>query len=1739
MSVTSWFLVSSSGTRHRLPREMIFVGREDCELMLQSRSVDKQHAVINYNPTTDEHLVKDLGSLNGTFVNDLRIPDQTYITLKLSDIIRFGYDSHVYVLEKSQHKVPEEALKHEKYSSQLQMSLKASEGKKTELEDRMRAEKTPNSKSLTQVTEAPVCRPTPLYGQPSWWGEEDYGSKVHTSDDHHAEAQKDPSSVEPDFSGTLSDPQQKTIFPSYNREPSYFEIPTKDFQHPKTSGAELHEIPTKDTDTPPAPPSPPTPTPPVVQSHASFTIEFDDCMPGKIKIKDHVTKFSTRQRKQQAPPTKTPIASATPAEVMSAESKVADWLVHSDVSMMRRRPTCEDVYSTKSDLAMNIKTLKGHHHEDGTQSDSEDPVLKGRRSKSHHSVQSQHSIQSEQSEASQQTVQSAQSVHCQPPAPTETLHQPLQHSPPRPAPASPGAPERPLSQSPPQAHSPTTETPKQAPPEHLTQQAFIIEFFDDNPRKKRSQSFTHNPAHADSYSALKAKLERRKGGERPASVHGHIPPTQQVTVPLKGQGHGGPQRSSSLKREKTEGEVASSGSSSRSSSGIIIRPFGSVGKKSKLAQEFAAEFLKDSGQQDSSPTSDKSSLPPMSAPPVMVSPPQARIPSPQEPPAPSSVSYPTSPLQPPAMSKLSIPTNPAGQTASPVHSSGPPLSPMLPQGIRAADPKCSQRMMRNEEDDSLSDAGTYTIETESQDKEVEEARNMIDQVFGVLDSPEYSGVNTGVYRPVINDGKDEQANLPSDGSTMDPLHGFIPAAISGPPTGPIQVPPAHAAGLEGPKWVSRWASLADSYAEPGSTAPQGECLEDLRFMSRSMGNYSYDNSESESSHSSRTRRLLPQVPPEKLDSIPPSILIRHEPYQGQESLERVSGPPRPQDSTQCLSVQDDVDPDSLSDASRSDDGPVLEKTKTNQARTVSVSPGGAGPQFKGPEKVSPSTKSTSFYIGSEDSPGKPDQARSPVQSERTHDPPAKTPPTTVLIRHLSGHEPRRTGVKPNSSAPNLQMQDKDSVPTKDSCMSSIVRQESFTKDRPSDTVQMKKLPHISSHPSLRDMEQRRENIQDTQSFIQEAEGTLSSLDTKFPSSGSCRSSKKGGSSTHMDDSLSGESDVDTASTVSQVSSKNTPVSSSSKKRPAISSLQKEKSSSSPSIQEKGRQLTARERLSEKRRNQVTTDASSKAEAAKRFQMRRSAGNRGSLDLSEGQQGSGPHWTETTSSDHEISRPSSRNKKVIAPLQKEDNGKTAKTATQQVLTRSNSLSAPRPTRASMLRRARLGEASDNEGAETDRGSQNSDHIPAPSKVSAEAKKLSRLDILAMPRKRTGSFTAPSDNETSSMGRPGYSNRNSESVVTTRKTSVGDARQAATKGGGALGKQPLTRTRSSGAKYPSTGSRRRQKGSDFSSSSEEEYEMNAGTLKAKRSSHPSTSAQTPRGHRTAATRSKSVSLETEEDEDQNEVDPYQNWSTHSAEIAKLSQDLAKDLAILAKEIHDVAGDGDSPSSGMATTISPSSLPNTPASTISAREEGPSYPYFCGVRPSQLVQHIPEASLNYQKVPPGSAAVSDLDANMNEPEPGSKQRRPWNREEVILDNLMLNPVSQLSQAIRENTEQLAEKMKVLFQNKAGVWEEIEAKINAENEVPILKTSNKEITSILKELRRVQRQLEVINTIVEPGGSLQTTAVATSSHSQTRTSSKEKKSAAKPRGAPATSNANESTKRPPRGPDGAHYMA
>lgn len=140
----------------------------------------------------------------------------------------------------------------------------------------------------------------------------------------------------------LQDEQGKSMY-SYRKEPSYFEFPTKEIQSKSKTGAlEVQEIPTKDTD------NKGPPTPPVVQGHASFTIEFDEQTPGKMKIKDHVTKFSIRQRKN---PSKESIA--TLPEVMSAENKVADWLVQSDASILGN----QDVQSVSEDHFN--KTFKG------------------------------------------------------------------------------------------------------------------------------------------------------------------------------------------------------------------------------------------------------------------------------------------------------------------------------------------------------------------------------------------------------------------------------------------------------------------------------------------------------------------------------------------------------------------------------------------------------------------------------------------------------------------------------------------------------------------------------------------------------------------------------------------------------------------------------------------------------------------------------------------------------------------------------------------------------------------------------------------------------------------------------------------------------------------------------------------------------------------------------------------------------------------------------------------------------------------------------------------------------------------------------------------------------------------------------------------------------------------------------------------------------------------------------------
>ncbi|XP_036162293.1 centrosomal protein of 170 kDa protein B isoform X2 [Myotis myotis] len=1514
MSVTSWFLVSSSGTRHRLPRELIFVGRDECELMLQSRSVDKQHAVINYDQDRDEHWVKDLGSLNGTFVNEVRIPDQKYITLKLNDVIRFGYDANMYVLERVQHRVPEEALRHEKYTSQLQVSVKGPAPKRGEA----LPEHTPYCESSNPRperdrrpgTEAAAYR-TPLYGQPSWWGEDDAGAppEDRPPEGPYPERPKELAQQDGDLAGTppgLRAPAEPQGY-SFRREPSYFEIPTKEASKPPPRPPEVpaHEAPTKDVEPGGAP---------VVQSHASFTIEFDDCNPGKVKIKDHVTKFSLRQRR---PPGK-----AAPGEVVSAETKVADWLVQNDPSLLRQAGPGDDRHSAKSDLPVHTRTLKGHKHEDGTQSDSEDPVAKAAAA----------GVPVENGEQARLQRQIKRD-------PQELLH---------------------------------------------NQQAFVIEFFDeDTPRKKRSQSFTHAPP-GD------AKPDRRRG-PGPADRDRAGAPAPAPAPPRGAGGSSGPQRASSLKREKTEERLSGPPAPARAAA----RPFGSVGRRSRLAQDFMAQCLREGS-------------------------PAARPgPGPEKAPA-----------------ALPTPLTPRG--ASPVAPSPPP-PPADPQLTKAR---------RQEEDDSLSDAGTYTIETEAQDQEVEEARKMIDQVFGVLETPDLSRASSAIFRPVIRgDGEEGGDGMAQRVSLLQELTSRPDPPVPGSPGGP--------------KWASRWASLADSYSDPG-LAEDG--------LGRRAG-------ELEAAVPVRQRRLLPQLPSDRAGS----------PAGPEAARKSGPGPPEPgSEPAGRLLGQEDVEPDSLSDASGSDGGrgpepgggPQEERRRSPQEGLVWMR-GRCSPRTSG--EPAPSA----FFIGDQNgeaalprktsaAPGEAEgPGRAPQPSAPARDGVYVSASGRMALRLQTGRSPEPEGPAPGREA------------------TAFIRQESFTKEPASGPPAPGQLPNISSHPLLQDLAAVRASrldvhSQDTRLILKETETALAALEARLLSKSAAEGEGEAGSAPGPpEDSLSGDSDVDTASTVSLLSGKNGP----SPTSPQLLGLQREKPPSPPAAQDLGGvpPSSAREWLSEKPRRLVGPTDAGRGEPGRRLAVRR---GQGSLDWPEEERGSGlaRDGSDTATSDHETpslsraGRPGSRRKPAApppSPAAREEQGRVSASAqkVQQALTRSNSLSTPRPTRASRLRRARLGDASDTEAADGERGPPAS-HEPAGRPAAEQAKKLSRLDILAMPRKRAGSFTGPSESE-AAPARAGFSGRSAELSCTGRKPTRAEAQTAARKAANAApaARQPFSRARPGSARYSSPSARRRQQGSDCTSTSEEEYGSRHGSRHGSPKhtrSRASTATQTPRAG-SARARPRAPGLRDTDDEE--EPDPYGFivQTAEIAEIARLSQTLVKDVAILAREIHDVAGDGDTLGPpGPTRSASLGNMPSTPASTISAREE--------------LVQRIPEASLNFQKVPPGSLHSRDLDQNMNDRREDTlaNKTRPRNREEVIFDNLMLNPVSQLSQAIRENTEHLAEKMKILFQNSGRAWEDLEARINAENEVPILKTSNKEISSILKELRRVQKQLEVINAIVDPSGNL-----------------------------------------------------
>uniref|UniRef100_A0A3Q1GDX1 Centrosomal protein 170Aa n=1 Tax=Acanthochromis polyacanthus TaxID=80966 RepID=A0A3Q1GDX1_9TELE len=232
------------------------------------------------------------------------------------------------------------------------------------------SKKPSNGETTTAATTRDVTalpRGTPLYGQPSWWGDGD-------ADDENSFKQETKSSTKKHDSSTSGrskevrrgeKAKEDGLHASAGQDSSYFEIPTKE-GHMATNG--IHEIPTKDTEGSAA----------HTQGHASFTIEFDNTSPGKVTIKDHVSKFTPDHHRSRSKKSGAGSGGAggrdlstLQAAMMASESKVADWLAQNDPTLVRSESAEDDSKSIKSDVPVHLKRLKGSKHEDGTQSDSE------------------------------------------------------------------------------------------------------------------------------------------------------------------------------------------------------------------------------------------------------------------------------------------------------------------------------------------------------------------------------------------------------------------------------------------------------------------------------------------------------------------------------------------------------------------------------------------------------------------------------------------------------------------------------------------------------------------------------------------------------------------------------------------------------------------------------------------------------------------------------------------------------------------------------------------------------------------------------------------------------------------------------------------------------------------------------------------------------------------------------------------------------------------------------------------------------------------------------------------------------------------------------------------------------------------------------------------------------------------------------------------------------------------------
>ncbi|XP_047220252.1 centrosomal protein of 170 kDa [Girardinichthys multiradiatus] len=1314
MSLTSWFLVNSGGTRHRLPREMIFVGRDDCELMLQSRSVDKQHAVINYEPNTDEHKVKDLGSLNGTFVNDVRIQEQVYVTLKTDDKLRFGYDTNLFTVVRGELHIPEEALKHEKLSSQLQMiqkrpaesdssrcGVKPTEAAVVSGSDAATAKPAESSRSedRTVADTAVLHRGTPLYGQPAWWGDGD-------ADDQHpgkheektSDRKKEKAEIDTKKITEISKSSPQTAF---NQEPSYFEIPTKDAPTAaKTSG----EVPPQEQET-----SASAAAVEPIHGHASFTIEFDPGASGKVTVKDRVAKVGPETRPRPKRPVGEELSPLQTA-MLAAEVKVADWLAQNELPLALKETVAEDDgESVKSDVPVHLRSLKGSKHEDGTQSDSENALGEQRRA---------------------------------------------------------------------------------------------------------------------------AALEERSWGL-----------------------------------------------------------WGSAGIKESRANVPEGLFA----EEDS----------------------------------------------------------PARRCRS---STSKRQSGLVERRRGSAPHQQSGRDECYHHRDEYSDKGTYTIELENGDPEEEDARKLIDKVFGV-----------NGQRVSRLGGIDQRERLSSQrsGSRDREKPGRLETELL-----------SEELMVGGPRWVSQWATLAASHIR---TDPEGSGGDNHTMATEDRAERS-ESSHIASVHAERKRRTLPQLPGDEL------ILGRKTP----------GG---------CVHTDMGEKQDTELQEKENQEERLSRGRKQNAQGT-----GGVGSQSGSPSRSSPAK--------SQDSGG----GKSSQSGVLTKLPPRPLPSGQKRVEDARRRRKEEEKARESTGKP-------------------LLRQESFTVEKPSSSVPIELIPHIDAYTGTKT---QREGGIDSVTLQRDSEAVAAFLESTVSDQGDPPSQS-------IEGSMSPESDVDTTSTVSQADGVRKVV----QKRRILAGHQKERTVVCTS--NKG---PAGSREHQDRRVKNRTSGSQQPSHPST-----------SLDLTDDDINSNSLLSDSQPISTQESRCSNPRAQTVGASTKSSRAKITQTSAPSAPSKVSNAPKPRPTRTSLLRRARLGDSSDTEPADMDRMSVASEASTASStsRTGIARRGMSRIEALAQPRRpRVGSPSAQSDSEATVVKNRGLGPRSAAGDYVLRQglrgSNVASLSGPRARANSASKLPDKTKgTSSYGNIIPVSGTRWRRVPVEYASTSEDEYGSNRHISKQGHTKpFPSTRVVQLGGSAPATPNPAALAGLKQNSKDQDEY--MRDWTAHSEEIARISQDLAKDLAMLAQEIHDVAGEIDS--------VSPAATGPGVLLEESAFDDG---------------LDLGGPSAEQSRILGADGRTVELrQRSSNDQSSRSIRRQTWNRDDLYLDNVLLASVTQLSTRIRQSVDKTTCKVRILFKDKERKWDEIETKLQAEHDSLVLKSSNKEISTIIQDLKRVENQLSVIDMMVDPDGTL-----------------------------------------------------